>query len=154
MMYGLISHWRNDRKNLPAVFGKAFDFCAGQDFPNLTDGRYDIDGDNVYAMLQTPKTETEGRFETHGKYCDIQLLLAGREKHLYAPGLSGMSLVEDALQTRDVAFYTAPPLYSSLVLEPGHYTVYFPGEPHAPCCAVERTGETIRKIVFKILWGG
>lgn len=151
MMYGLVTNWGKEKKPFPAVFAKAFEFCTGKDFAGLADGRYDIDGDRLYALVQSPATTEAGRFEVHARYCDIQLLLAGREKHLYAPALSGMRCTEDALESRDVAFYTPPGQYSSLFLDPGHYAVYFPGEPHAPCCSVGAP-ETIRKIVFKILW--
>ncbi|MCC8193803.1 MAG: YhcH/YjgK/YiaL family protein, partial [Deltaproteobacteria bacterium] len=116
--------------------------------------KYPIDGDRVFASVESLFTQDEAsrRFEAHRRYLDIQLLLAGREKHLYAPDLRGMVLTEDLLAERDLAFYASPPSPGSFVLAPGHYAVYFPGEPHCPCCAATPGGEAIRKIVFKILW--
>jgi biofilm protein TabA len=63
-----------------------------------------------------------------------------------------MAVAEDFPEERDLAFYTPPASHSSLILGPGHYAVYFPGEPHRPCCAVTQGGEDIRKVVFKIFW--
>lgn len=154
MIYGLVANWRQDEKNFPAVFDKAFAFLKANGAASLAVGKHMIDGENLFASVEELRTQNpaERRFESHAKYLDIQVLLSGREKHLYAPDLTGMHVTEDKLAASDLAFHSAPERHSCLVLQPGHYAVYFPGEPHCPCCAVEPGGEIIRKVVFKILW--
>lgn len=154
MIYGLVADWRRDKRYFPAVFDAAFAFLAANDAALLADGKHPIDGERLFASVESLRTQGDAlrRFEAHKKYLDIQLLLAGREKHRYAPSLDGMAVTEDLLRERDLVFYTPPASYSELILGPGHYAVYFPGEPHSPCCAVTPGGEDIRKIVFKILW--
>lgn len=73
-------------RNLDLYFDKAdplhraLSFVAGFD-RSLPDGRYDIDGDMIYAMAAAYDTKTaeEIKFEAHKKYIDIQLLLEGAE---------------------------------------------------------------------------
>ena len=100
----------------------------------------------------TTEAESRKRFELHDAYLDIHLLLSGREKQLYAPEPADIKtgLLEDALLKDDIAFYSLPVHYNTLLLEPGDYAIYLPGELHCPCCAVEEA-EPVRKIVFKIL---
>ncbi len=154
MIYGRIADWPRDKAYYPPVWDRAFAFLEGRDPATLADGKYPVDGEKIFASVQTVRTEEQSarRFEAHGKYLDIQLLLSGGEKQLHAPACSGSVLTEDRLRADDVAFYTAPEQYNTLLLSPGHYAVYFPGELHCPCCAARPRGESIRKIVFKIQW--
>ena len=156
MIYGLVANWHVDKKNFPSVFNAAFAFLEDSDLDLPLNGWHPIDGDKLRVSLQELHTlgDADRRFEAHKKYLDIQILLAGREKHLYTPSLAGMEITEDKLRDGDVAYYSRPASHSSLILEPDHYAVYFPGEPHCPCGAVAPGGEDIRKIVFKILWEG
>ena len=154
MIYGLAANWQKDKRKYPAVFDQAFAFLAQHDVTTLAVGKYPIDGDNIFVSVQTLHTRDEevARFEAHVKYLDIQLLVSGREKYLSAPNLDNVTVTEDCLEERDVAFYTRPERYSTIFLDPGQYVVYFPGELHCPCCAATPGGEDIRKVVFKIRW--
>lgn len=154
MIYGTVARWARDRRHFPPVFDKAFAFLAEQDCAALAPGKYPIDGEALFASLDAVRTQPHGerRFETHARYLDIQVLLMGREKQLYAPDASGIAVLEDRLAADDIAFHATPALYSAIILEPGCYVVYFPGEPHCPCCAIAGDGEDIRKLIFKIRW--
>ena len=58
------------------------EYINSTDFNKLECGRYEILGDNVYAVVQDylTKPEAEGTFEAHRKYIDIQYVVAGEEK--------------------------------------------------------------------------
>ena len=63
-------------------FAKAFAFMRRPDLASLKPGRYEIDGDNMWAMIQEAKLTPFGdvqRTEVHGKYIDIQAPLDGPE---------------------------------------------------------------------------
>lgn len=152
MMYGTVAQWERDKAYYPEAFDRAFAFLNGRDVLGIAAGRYDIDGDNIYALVQDVTTEDEAlrRFEAHVKYVDIQLLLTGKEKQLYASDGSGLEITGDKLAERDTAFYTRPAFYNAVILEPWSYAIYVAGELHVPCCAVTLPGETVRKIVFKV----
>ena len=63
-------------------FQKGFEFLKNTDLKNLENGKYQIDGENVFVSVQdyTTKPESEGKFEAHKKYADIQFIIKGEEK--------------------------------------------------------------------------
>ncbi len=60
-------------------FAKAVEFLQRKDLMRLPNGRYELDGENAYAMVQeaTLKAWGTGRPEVHQRYFDIQLPLSG-----------------------------------------------------------------------------
>ena len=62
-------------------FKKAFALLADPAIAQKPDGRYSVEGDDLYYMVQhyTTKPVDQTRFESHKKYIDIQVLLAGQE---------------------------------------------------------------------------
>jgi biofilm protein TabA len=152
MFYGIAAEWQRDKICLPAAFDKALAFLEGKDLASLPNGKYEIDGDMIFALAQGPSTEPENarRFEAHAKYFDIHLLISGEEKQLYAANNNDATVTEDALAERDAAFYTRPAACNAVVLAPMAYAVYAPRELHAPNCDASIPGCKLKKIVFKI----
>ena len=69
---------------LPQVAGnvkKALELLKQVDVMNLPNGKTPLDGENIFASVNTYETEpvTDRRPEKHFKYIDIQILGAGRE---------------------------------------------------------------------------
>ena len=62
-------------------FAKAIEFLQRKDLMRLPNGRYELDGENAYAMVQeaTLKAWVTGRPEVHRTYCDILLPISGEE---------------------------------------------------------------------------
>ena len=60
-------------------FQTVFDFIDNNDVAALPCGRHDIDGDNIFVMVQEMDLREikDARLELHRKYIDIQLLLQG-----------------------------------------------------------------------------
>ena len=60
---------------------KAFDFLQKTNLNELPEGRHDIEGDAVYALVQSYTTMNPAKvdFEAHRKYIDIQYLREGSE---------------------------------------------------------------------------
>ena len=58
-------------------FQTVFDFIDNNDVAALPCGRHDIDGDNIFVMVQEMDLREikDARLELHRKYIDIQLLL-------------------------------------------------------------------------------
>ena len=130
-------------------FAKAVEFLQHKDLMRLPNGRYELDGENAYAMVQevTLKAWGTGRPEVHHKYFDIQLPLSGEETigvGRFDPATPGEFSAE-----RDIGFYDVP--VKPLTLRPGEFAILFPGTcAHAPCCSEDVPGTTIRKIVIKV----
>ena len=72
---------------LEEKFQKAFTFLKETDFSELTEGKIEIDGDNIFAEVQEymSKPEEECRFESHRKYFDIHYMAEGEEYFGYIP---------------------------------------------------------------------
>jgi len=62
-------------------FKKAFEFIEKAVNDNFEVGKYEIDGDKVYALVQEYETKTHNdtKFEGHKKYIDIQYIIEGTE---------------------------------------------------------------------------
>ena len=66
---------RLDKYNLSKeVVEKILAFVDKANNEELELGRYDLDGDNLFALVQSykGKEHSEGKWETHKKYADLQ----------------------------------------------------------------------------------
>jgi beta-galactosidase beta subunit len=72
---------------LHARFAKALEVLTDKTLSQKEDGKYAVDGDNIYYTIQryTTKPLNEGKLEAHRKYIDIQFLLSGVELLGYTP---------------------------------------------------------------------
>lgn len=63
-------------------FKKGFEFLKNTDMKNLENGKYQIEGDDIFVSVQdyTTKPQEQGKFEAHKKYADIQFIIKGEEK--------------------------------------------------------------------------
>lgn len=125
------------------------EYLAGFD-PLTPDGRYPVDGDEVFAMVQSYDTapSTEKRFEAHRRHIDIQYVIAGRERILHL--LAGALEVETPYdEQKDVEFYRDPGASSSILLLAGEFAIFHPHDAHKPGCMAGGR-DPVRKVVVKV----
>ncbi len=117
---------------------------------SLPDGRHDVEGDDVFALVATYHTgpATEKRFETHRVYLDLQYVAAGTERILHAPA-NGLTVEVPYDEAKDIAFYAEPKASSSLLLRAGDLAVFHPADAHKPGCMAGGRDE-VRKVVVKV----
>lgn len=130
---------------------KAFDFLRGRDIHALPDGRVDIDGDRVFALVQRYETAlTEApKFEYHRKYIDVQFIASGEEIIGWATSET-MKITEDYDEKKDICFGTvAAAKWTSVHLHAGQLMVLWPEDAHAPKLAAD-TLSSVMKIVVKV----
>lgn len=146
MIMDALSRWSNYTW-LNKGFEEGFRFVE-QLKADAPEGRADIDGDNIFCMVQRYETNPwEGqRFEAHRQYADIQMLLEGEESILWAPA-NTLTVVQP--YEADIEFYDLKSTSTELVLTPGVFCVFFPGDAHAPCLQ-HKTQSTARKVVVKV----
>lgn len=86
-------------------FAEAFAFLAEKNFEELPDGRYEIDGENLFAVVMsyTTRPVTEVEWEAHQKYLDIQYLARGKEIIGWAL-LNQLTLSKPYSEEKDIAF--------------------------------------------------
>lgn len=134
----------------PEAFRKAFDFLETLS-PDAADGRYPIDGDRIYAMIQSGTTEGHDadKLEIHRKYIDIQYLCSGNETLVWAP-MEGLAVHTPFDETKDCAFLHIPENVSRIELLPGTFAVFFPGDAHFGKLSGPKGDTPFRKVVVKI----
>lgn len=133
------------------LWEKAFDFLRTST-PELEDGRYVIDGDDLFAGIDCYETKarTDAKLETHQQYVDIQVLLSGSECLEVFPK-DGLEVSEPYDPERDAEFYSVPeqaPLRT--LLTPGHFIVFFPEDAHMPCLNAGDSSKPVQKVVIKL----
>lgn len=130
-------------------FATAFDWLARFQ-PDTPDGRYPIDGDHVFALVQSYDTVPAGekKYETHRAYADVQYVAAGTEVIHYAPA-GGLSPVTAYDAQGDFQLFADPAAATPLHLSPGSFAVFFPHDAHKPGC---RNGGPcrVKKVVVKV----
>jgi YhcH/YjgK/YiaL family protein len=129
--------------NLPA----ALKFLLENDLTSLPIGRTDIDGDNLYALVQeyATKPAEQGLWEVHRKYIDVQYMVSGTERMGFA-NLRTMQLGE---YVPEKDFQPMRGTGSSVDVFAGAFVIFFPNDAHMPGLQTDQP-ETIRKVVLKV----
>lgn len=132
---------------------KALEFLRRPDLAGLPDGRYELDGARVFALVQRYSTAeaAEPKFEAHRKYIDVQYVAAGAEVIGWTP-LAGVAVSEPYDELKDVLFGMARGRWTPLRLEAGMLAVLWPADAHAPRLAAGGPGP-VTKIVVKVAAG-
>jgi biofilm protein TabA len=125
----------------------AFDYLHQTDLLAIPDGKYKIDGDAIYAAVQSysTKVKEQGKWEAHQRYIDIQYIIRGTEMIGYNH-LSRLTAGEYD-HAKDVVFLTGEGNY--LPLASGEFMLLYPEDAHMPCIAVDAPG-AVKKVVIKI----
>ncbi len=135
--------------HLGSRFDQAFEAIEGG-ITDKADGRYELDGENVVALVQryTTRLPEQGKWETHRKYIDLQYLSAGEERMGWQ--LREMLTVTEAYDAkRDVEFYGLPRAYDWITLRAGLFVVFYPQDAHLPTIQLHGPSQ-VCKVVFKI----
>lgn len=139
-------------RQAPALPGLdlALAFLRRPDAAGLPDGRYEIDGERVFALVQRYETAAgEPRFEAHRRYADVQYLAAGSEVIGAAP-LAALRVTEPYDAGRDICFGSVPADRASLLtLAAGELAILYPEDAHAPRLAAGAPAP-VTKIVVKV----
>jgi biofilm protein TabA len=128
-------------------FSAAFEFLCRTDLPDLAPGRYEIDGQRVFALVEraTGRGMAAGRLEVHRRYIDIQVSLDGREQIGWR-ALADCQAVDGPFNDeRDIAFFSDRPT-TWLPLPTGQFLIFFPDDAHAPLAA----DGPLHKVVVKV----
>jgi YhcH/YjgK/YiaL family protein len=131
-------------------FAKAFEVLKKEDFSKKADGRYEIDGGNLYYLVQRYQTKPMklGKLETHKKYIDIQFVAAGEEVIGHSL-LSQLNIEEPYNEAKDVVFYKVPDEINTIKLSKGMFCILFSQDGHMPCCQLAGPCEVL-KVVVKV----
>jgi YhcH/YjgK/YiaL family protein len=135
-------------KGLGEGISKAFDYLSKTDFTKIELSKYDIDGDNIFALVNeyNTKDESEGKLEAHKKYIDVQFVAKGRELMGYAP-LENQKAIDEYNEKNDITFYSGEKTFT--LVNEGIFAIFFPTDVHMPGIKVEKS-EYVKKVVIKV----
>ncbi len=130
----------------------AIDFLCEIQGKDLPDGKMQVDGTNVYAIVQSypsaPVSETL-KFEAHRKYIDIQYIVSGKELMGWAHIKTMMTTVPYN-ETKDALYGVVSPENVTFIhYGAGQAIVLYPTDAHSPGLA-DGDSEAVKKIVVKI----
>jgi YhcH/YjgK/YiaL family protein len=113
-------------------FKKAFEFLKANDITKMEVGRYDIDGDDVFALVQAydSKSIDNCGFEAHLKYADVHYVGEGFEYLGYGPIERAGEPITEYDPKADAIFYEKECQY--VLLQKGDIAIVFPNDVHMP----------------------
>lgn len=127
----------------------AAQFLETHDCKALEPGKYEIDGDRVYALVQhyETKPKEKGLWEAHRQYLDVQYMAEGSEMLGYIP-IDRTEVTHPYDKDGDYALFAASGDF--FTLREGHFALFAPHDVHMPCIQLE-TAQSVKKIVIKVL---
>lgn len=134
--------------NLSGRIFKGLEILEDPNLLNKEDGKYEVEGDNIFYLVQRYKTKksSEAKFEAHRKYIDIQAVLKGKEIIGYT---HINNLKENTPYKEDIQFFETPDDFNEIKLTEGMFAVLFPEDAHMPTCDYNEQTDVL-KIVVKI----
>ena len=126
---------------------KGFEFINDTDLLAIEPGKYQIESDDIFAIVQEYDTKEveDCVLEGHHKYIDIQYVIKGIEFMGFTP-LTNQVAIEENLE-KDYTFYEGET--SFLRVEEGMFTLFFPEDLHRPGVKAGQISR-VKKVVVKV----
>ena len=131
-------------------FAGAFAFLSRPNLKKLPSGKYEIAGKSLYAVISRGRGQKrrEGRLESHVKYTDIQLVLAGIDCMGWKPlALCKRPGGKYDPKTDTRLFADKPAAW--MPVSNGEFAIFFPEDAHMPSISPGR----LHKVVVKVATG-
>lgn len=149
MIIDTINHL--DRYTFEGNMGKAFAFMKTADWSRIPFGKTEISGDDVYVNVMQPDVSKPCEvWESHDRYADIHLAIAGAELFRCLPPEDARIKKEYSEEDDYSLFEQVSGSATETVLVPGAFAVQFPGEIHQPNNIPDGTERYLKKAVLKI----
>ncbi|MDW5290582.1 YhcH/YjgK/YiaL family protein [Formosa sp. PL04] len=134
-------------KSLSKSIEKGFDFINKNDLTKIPLGKYEIEGEDIFAIVMEydTKIKSECKFEGHHKYIDLQYMISGTE-YVSLETLTNQIPVESNTE-KDYDFYNIES--QALKFDSGRFMIFFPDDLHQPGIHLNEVS-TVKKVVIKI----
>jgi YhcH/YjgK/YiaL family protein len=119
-------------------------------FATMENGQYEIDGTNVYGIVNSYDTKPIGDcgWEAHLKYCDIHYSVSGSERIGYQYK-SHMLEIQEYNHEKDYALYAGAGDW--ITVREGSFCLLLPDDIHAPGAIAGEHPAHLKKVVIKLL---
>lgn len=126
----------------------ALTYIKNTNFLNLDFGKFEIEGDRVFAIYKEYETTPVGDklSESHLKYIDVQYVVEGAEE-------MGVTTRTDQESTtsyddeQDYMLFNEP--YDVITVKAGMFAIFFPDDIHMPEITTNKPSN-VKKIVVKV----
>jgi biofilm protein TabA len=134
-------------RKLHPGFGAAFQFLQGTNLNQLPEGRQEIDGPRLYALVVRGQGRGQkgAKLEVHRRYIDIQYSLTGHDVIGWKQLSACRNPVEDYNEIKDIQFFLDPS-DSWVTVPQGSFGIFYPEDAHAPMASEG----PIHKVVVKV----
>jgi len=141
----------NFKVGLPKVIAEVCDYLNTLDLNALENGRHDIN-DQIYMNVMEPETAepSSKKAELHHEYLDVQVLIRGTENIEVGANYPNLSKYESYNEADDYQLCADIDDKFTITMKPKMFAVFYPYEPHKPCCVVNGKTEKIKKLVVKV----
>lgn len=138
-----------DSSPLLRPFNPIFSYLQGS-YPTEP-GRYEIDRDQLFVIVSDGLTRapSDGNFEAHRRYVDLQFVASGSERMGVCP-IEGLKVKTPYEEEKDLIFFENPSVYDSFVVQAGQFAVFYPEDAHLPSLHTTEVPNRVVKLVFKI----
>jgi YhcH/YjgK/YiaL family protein len=127
----------------------ALEYIAKTDFSLMEPGRIDLDGDNIFVLIQAYESipREDGKWECHQKYIDIQYIAEGIEQ-IGCNHLNNMKVRTGYIPEKDIEFLEGTGDY--ITYHKGSFGIFFPEDAHQPKIAPDDLPGPVKKVVVKV----
>lgn len=135
--------------DISARIKAGLDYIAKTDFSSLEPGRIELDGSNLFVLVQSYDSipKEQGKWECHRNYIDIQYIADGIEQIGFA-NTGGMHVITPYNPEKDIEILGGTGDY--ITLPKGAYGIFFPDDAHQPKIAPGNLPGRVKKIVVKV----
>lgn len=136
--------------NLSDKIKTALIFLEENNLNNFKNGKYLIDGDDIYINIQDYNTKPveDGKWEAHKKYIDIQYIIEGSE-NIGVGEIQDFTVSEIYNKENDVEFLKTDNKQQFILLNKNDYIILYPYDVHMPQIKNENS-QYVKKAVVKI----
>lgn len=139
-----------DEKEIAQRVNEAVDYLNELDVSKEDAGKKVVISDKFFYSIQTYDTKPadECKLESHRKYIDIQIIVAGEESMEIAD-ISKLCVKEEYDEEKDVIFWKIPRRMAKTTLREGDCIVLYPENAHRGSSSIKGTSHVL-KIVGKV----
>jgi len=134
--------------SLHKSFRLAFEYLQQTDFSQVENGKYKLDGENVFAIVNRYETHhaQEPKWEAHRKYIDIQFVASGFEQ-IGIEDISQSPPLTEYDEEKDVRLFIGDG--NHFLLSEKRFVIIYPHEVHLPGIAGKQKSKVL-KVVVKV----
>ncbi len=135
-------------RQINPLFGVAFDYLHRMHLSELAPGRYEIQGADVYALIQEypTRTRSQGRWEAHRNHIDLHFMLSGEEL-MGVANVADLKSLGDYDAAKDAEHLEGEGIFLSV--PEGWFIIFGTEDAHMPCLEPGRPCR-VKKVVLKI----